>query len=127
LSGLERSVLQSITLTTIHLSASIEVLGEECFRNCQELESVTFESGLRLSRSKKLAFYSSGLRIITIPASVERIGHFCFAFCASLETVKIEAGSQFSRIESAAFLFRNVFKKFAKKALSIVNHLRQSA
>jgi hypothetical protein len=71
------------------------LLGEECFSLCKSLSSITFESGSRLSRIDKKAFYETGLIEIILPASVRFLGFECFSYCKSLSSIKFESGSRF--------------------------------
>jgi hypothetical protein len=68
----------------------IEVIGEECFRECESLRKVTFERGSRLQRIGQSAFGGTALKKLTIPPSVEVIGKYCFGFCESLCEVTFE-------------------------------------
>jgi hypothetical protein len=81
------------------IPASIELLGEECFANCQSLSSITFESGSRLSRIEKMVFFMAGLVEMIIPAMVEVLSEWCFAPCKSLSSITFESGSRLSRMK----------------------------
>jgi hypothetical protein len=43
-------------LVEIVIPASVEVLGDECFLECTQLESITFESDSRLQKVGQRAF-----------------------------------------------------------------------
>jgi hypothetical protein len=85
-------------LIEIIIPSSVEVLGEKCFYECRSLSLVTFESGSRLSRIEKLAFYRTGLIEIIIPSSVEVLGDGCFYECRSLSSVTFESGSKLREV-----------------------------
>lgn len=62
-----------------HRTASVEVIGKDCFYSCESLCSVTFESGSCLRKIRENAFCGSeSLREIEIPAGVELIECECF-------------------------------------------------
>jgi hypothetical protein len=60
LSRLEDGAFSSSGLTSIHLPASVTVIGAYCFSYCASLASITFESGSQLSELAKEAFCGSG-------------------------------------------------------------------
>jgi hypothetical protein len=45
LSRLAKEAFRESGLTSIHLPASVTVIGEHCFSDCGSLVSITFESG----------------------------------------------------------------------------------
>jgi hypothetical protein len=80
LSRLEALAFYESGVTSIHLPASVTVIGQGCFGGCDSLVSITFEPGSQLSQLAKRAFSWSGLTSIHLPASVTVIGEFCFSF-----------------------------------------------
>jgi hypothetical protein len=80
---------------SIHLPASVTVIGEACFCRCGSLTSITFESRSQLSQLAKEAFYESGLTSIHLPASVTVIGESCFSDCGSLASITFDPPSTF--------------------------------
>jgi hypothetical protein len=48
LSELAKEAFRESRLTSIHLPASVTVIGERCFSDCRSLVSITFESGSQL-------------------------------------------------------------------------------
>jgi hypothetical protein len=105
---MRESFLEDISGSTIYryfgccrsivIPSSVVVLGEWSFSGRNSLESVTFESGSRLERIERFAFYGSGLRSILIPSSVVVLGERSFSWCKSLESVIFESGSRLERI-----------------------------
>jgi hypothetical protein len=95
LSRLEERAFCESGLTSIHLPASVTVIGEACFSYCRSLASITFESGSQLSELAKWAFYGSGLTSIHLPASVTVIGESCFSCCDSLVSITFDPASKF--------------------------------
>jgi predicted DsbA family dithiol-disulfide isomerase len=79
---------------SIHIPSSVEMICEECFRDCRSLTSVTFEVNSKLSRLERYAFCESGLMSIHIPSSVEVICEGCFSECTSLKSVTFEVDSK---------------------------------
>jgi hypothetical protein len=91
-------------LTSICIPASIEGIGQECFRWCSSLSQLTFESGSRLAVIGFAAFRGcSSIISICIPARVRVIPNFCFTECYSLAHLLFEADSQLFRIDHGAF------------------------
>jgi hypothetical protein len=90
-------------LISIHLPASVTVIGESCFSRCGSLASITFQSGSLLSALAWEAFSRSGLTSIHLPASVTVIGRSCFSYCRSLVSITFESGSQLSELANEAF------------------------
>jgi predicted DsbA family dithiol-disulfide isomerase len=79
-------------LASIHISSSVEVICEACFRGCKSLASVTFDSNTKISRFDGYAFSLSGLMSIYIPSSAEMICEHCFFGCKSLASAKHDPG-----------------------------------
>jgi hypothetical protein len=82
-------------VTSIHLPASVTVIGERCFSYCRSLVAITFESGSQLSQLEGRAFDMSGLTSIHLPASVTVVGEFCFSGCHSLTSITFDSASNF--------------------------------
>jgi hypothetical protein len=95
LSELAKAAFSGSGLTSIHLPASVTVIGASCFFGCGSLASITFESGSQLSRLAKEAFAGSGLTSIHLPASVTVIGESCFSSCDSLVSITFDPASKF--------------------------------
>jgi hypothetical protein len=95
LSELAKNAFCSSGLTSIHLPASVTVIGESCFSGCRSLTSITFETGSQLSELAGWAFYESGLTSIHLPASVTVIGEYCFSECISLASITFDPASAF--------------------------------
>jgi hypothetical protein len=95
LSRLEAEAFRGSGLTSIHLPASVTVIGASCFSNCGSLASITFESGSRLSQLEERAFLFSRLKWIHLPASVTVISKDCFSRCHSLASITFDPASPF--------------------------------
>jgi hypothetical protein len=67
-----------IGLVEIIVPASVEVLGANCFSECESFSSGRFESGSRLSHIEKWAFRGTDFIEIILPSSVEVLGEECF-------------------------------------------------
>jgi hypothetical protein len=103
LSELAKEAFCESCLTSIHLPASVTVIGECCFCKCGSLASITFETGSQLSELARKAFSSSGLTSIHLPASVTVIGELCFSDCRSLTSITFDCASQLQEIRPNAF------------------------
>jgi hypothetical protein len=62
LSRIEKYAFFGAGLIEIIVPSSVEVLGEECFCDCESVSSVTFEAESRLLQSKEKALIESGFR-----------------------------------------------------------------
>jgi hypothetical protein len=100
LSELEAEAFRESGLTSIHLPASVTVIGDICFGGCSSLTSITFESGSQLSELPNRAFCESGLISIHLPASVTVIGEYCFSGYRKLVSITFESGSTFRGSEA---------------------------
>jgi hypothetical protein len=100
LSQLSKEAFRGSGLTSIHLPASVTIIGEDCFSGCRSLVSITFESGSQLSELAKWAFCGSGLTSIHLPASVTVIGESCFSGCRSLASITFDSISKFRGSEA---------------------------
>ena len=100
----EEAFYNTLQLGTIHIPASVTVIGGYAFDGCENLTTVTFEEGSQLTGIGEKAFWCcSGLESIVIPRNVSTIGLCAFALCENLEEVVFEEGSQLNRIEQEAF------------------------
>jgi hypothetical protein len=79
------------------------VIGNDAFRWCASLESVTFEAGSALREIGENTFGESGLKSIVIPTSVEVIGNRAFQKCEWLASVTFEAESNMRAVGDSAF------------------------
>jgi hypothetical protein len=87
-------LLKFESLKFICIPASVEILCERCFFGCRSLETLTFDTGSKLSYIEGEAFLNCrSLTSIFLPASVESIGSRAFAKCRNLRTLHFEAVS----------------------------------
>jgi hypothetical protein len=124
LSRLEDGAFSWSGLTSIHLPASVTVIGEYCFSGCGSLVSIRFESGSQLSQLANRVFSLSGVTSIHLPASITFIGEFCFSGCGSLASITFDPASQLQEIR------RNAFDGIPVEALILpggIRHLSGSA
>ncbi len=79
------SVIQELVL-----GSGIELIGEEAFYRCNNLTTVTFETGSKLTSIGDYAFhYCTCLTSIEIPSSVTSIGTDVFYKCSGLESITV--------------------------------------
>jgi hypothetical protein len=71
-------------LIDITIPASVDVIDERFLVRYESLDSLTFESGSRLSRIDEQTLGAAELIHIVIPGSVEVIDERCFVRCESL-------------------------------------------
>jgi hypothetical protein len=73
------------------------------FSQCRSIDSVSFESGTRLTCIEERAFLSTSLISIVLPGSLESIGEYCFSYSGRLADVQVESPSQLVYIGDHAF------------------------
>lgn len=111
------SAFRSCKITSIHISASVETIGESLFRDCRSLETVTFADGCKISVIPDYTFTNcSSLKAVRIPAAVTEISskidpdnsysstYTPFNGCTSLKSITFESGSQLTKIGDACFM-----------------------
>ena len=90
----------------VHLviNSGVEYLDHSSFRDCSNLQDVTFAEGATLTEIDKEAFNGcTALKSITIPASVTTIGRYAFLNCTVLTPVTFDPGSKLEVIGYGAF------------------------
>lgn len=82
------TVLKSVTIPD-----SVKSVGIDAFRECDNLTSVNFGSGV--TSIGDMAFVGcESLPSVTLPPSVRSVGIYAFAYCTSLERVVMAEGTQ---------------------------------
>ncbi len=90
------------SLTSINIPASVVTIGEDAFRWCESLQSVTFEENSKLLYIEPGSFYNcDGLINIVLPNSVISIEESAFSSCNNLTSVTLSENLQY--IGSIAF------------------------
>lgn len=85
------NAFQNSDIVRVDLPASVTIIGENAFRNCQKLTSVNMQDGV--AEIRKRAFYGCvGLKEVSIPGSVKTIGEEAFKGCNSLSTLAMADG-----------------------------------
>jgi hypothetical protein len=93
----------------ICISASVEIIADSSFADCDTLSNVSFEFGSNLQRIEAHAFSRcSFLQSIQIPASVEFLGLRCFCIAGHFPVCPSNPGSRF--VESWRVHFANVYR-----------------
>ena len=93
---LARTDIQKITIPS-----HIESVGESAFRNCVNLEEVSFEEGSILLSIEDAAFWRcESIKRLHIPKSVQRIGQNAFYYCKSLQEVHIPQNIEALRVDT---------------------------
>jgi hypothetical protein len=87
------ALCQCLSLLSLCLPATVEILGEDCFSGCSYLSSLTFESRSQLSRIEARAFYHcSSLESLFIPGLIRELAKD-WALMSSLRLVTFESAS----------------------------------
>jgi hypothetical protein len=82
----------------------VKTIGVHAFEECENLSSISFESGSKLQKIGGKAFaYCAKLKKITIPKNVKEIGTEAFEECESLSSVTFQSGSKLQKIGEMAF------------------------
>jgi hypothetical protein len=84
LSVIGASAFSKSCLRGMFIPKSVNVVGENCFRECKFLVEVLFEEGCQLKLLPKGCFQRSSLRRIFVPRSIESIEKGCFLRCSEL-------------------------------------------
>ena len=90
-------------LRRVTIPASLTYLTGNGFMKCENLSSVTFESGATIADIPSKAFIGTKLSTITIPASVRSISYEAFQDVDTLTNVTFESGSKLETIGPFAF------------------------
>ena len=77
-------------LTSVTIPSSVTSLGASCFSGCSGLTSITIPSSVT-SLGNGCFSNCSGLTSITIPSSVTLLGGWCFQHCSSLTSITISS------------------------------------
>lgn len=121
------SALAGRPITSLKLPATLTEIGEDAFRGCAALESLSFAEDAQLTSIGDSAFEGcfslssltlpeglaeigyhafnacESLGTLALPASVTVIGSSAFAYCTSLSTVTIAAESRLATIATQSF------------------------
>ena len=74
--------------------ANMTEIGEDAFRNCQALTSITFPKSL--TTIGNWAFYNCyALKAIVVPASVSSIGYAVFSCCSDLNKIEVDPANSY--------------------------------
>lgn len=65
-------------IETLSLPDSLEVMGEEAFKDCSSLASIQIGKGSRLRQIKDRAFHDCNLRTLQLPQGIEELGQKAF-------------------------------------------------
>ena len=74
--GLDTRALNDTKLTAISIPASVEIIGRSAFYGCEELATLTFAEGSKLTTIEGAAFWDcKKLTSIDLPATLTTLGH----------------------------------------------------
>ena len=87
----ESAALSNNKTTDITIPGTVEEIGESAFRDCDDLQKVTFEEGCSLRKIHDGAFYQCDMTSFEIPETVVEIGDYAFG-ATKLRSIYIPAG-----------------------------------
>lgn len=91
LTDINTSAFVNSGLTSITIPDTVENIGENVFKNCTSLKTVTIGKGI--TTIPKQTFYKcTALESVTIPSTVTEIGQQAFYQCSSLASISIPSG-----------------------------------
>lgn len=100
----QRAFQNDPALTKVFISAAVETIGKQAFRQCTGLKELIFENGSKLKTVGDEAFtQATALPEVTIPASVETLGTSAFNTCSALKKITFEEGSNLTAIGNFCF------------------------
>lgn len=95
---------ENCTLPQVSFPASVQKIGAQCYKGCNNLKAVRFESGSRCREIPEGAFEGCvKLSKLTLPEGTERIGNRAFYKCKELKNVQFP--ETVIRIGDEAFYF----------------------
>ena len=89
-------------LKSITIPSSVTSLGDWCFSDCSGLTSITIPSSVT-SLGNYCFYYCYDLTSITIPSSVTSLGDWCFSYCSGLTSITIP--SSVTSLGSGCFFY----------------------
>lgn len=98
----ESAFFNNTFVTSVSIPATMKTIGNEAFKNCSNLTSLTFEGESQLEQIGDYAFMESGLTTISIPASVTSIGAYAFDENTELKQVYMHCANP-SGYDKSAF------------------------
>lgn len=102
LEGIGDWAFSSGNFQQVILPSSLQSVGQEAFRGCRRLTSVTMEEGLtKLGHS--MFKDCVALSKLTFPASLQEISEFAFDGCKKLANIKFAENSQLEKVAQGAF------------------------
>lgn len=105
-SKLTDEMFANTDLQNIVVPESVEIIGEKCFYNCNQLGNVVFPTTLK--RIHRNALQNTNIKQVIFPSALECIGEMCFLGCDQLVKIQVP-GSIFMR------MFRINAERFADR------------
>jgi hypothetical protein len=86
-------------LTGIAIPGSVEIIEDDAFKECPELEYCLLDEDASLVRIGRAAFAEClSLRFFHIPSRVESIGQNCFKDCSALSRLRFYCGNSLKEL-----------------------------
>ena len=90
-SGIGSASGAEITVGNYHSGLPVTSVGDDAFRSCENIISITIPYGITDIGSYAFHF-CTGLESLTVPESVKLIGAYAFSGCSSLASITIPSG-----------------------------------
>lgn len=87
-SEIPQNAFMGTKITSIKIPDSVVLINHNAFRNCKNLQSVSWGNGEDVYLMSN-AFYNTGLTELNIPENITYIGEYCFTGLTSLEEITV--------------------------------------
>ena len=99
---------ENSSIVNVIIPASVKSIKPTAFRECTNLEEVTFSDGLEIIGAAAF-YYCQSLKTVILPNTVKTIGTTAFGSCSSLEKVVLSAGVKIEILGGKVRPFDGVF------------------
>ena len=101
----------SESLSTLIIPASVTSIGElgvgDAITNCEQLSTIIFEEGSKLTTIVENSFFNCGATEINLPASITHIGDGAFTASKNLVSINIPSTNNYYKTENGILFTKN--------------------
>ena len=123
------------SLTKVTIPASVEVINNRAFADCQNLTTVNYQSGSKIKSIGTIdktntnvknslrgtsydgAFAQTSIKNIYIPSTVETIGDYAFGMTPFVESIEFESNSRLTEIGKYGFYAVSYYKPISSSLI----------